>query len=120
MKPNTKKDRGTRDICDGRAMTPKQRELLKLWMTRGRIESPEDIPAEAILADPNAIFSRSAIPNGPVWYEDRISSASNAAGARPGLRASSNGGMKLPKVRLRQQRFSVVPAVERSDWTMPR
>lgn len=55
----------------GIAMSSRQRELVRLWMAGGRIKSPEDIPAEAILADPNAIFSRSAIPNVPVWYENK-------------------------------------------------
>jgi hypothetical protein len=67
--PFVKKDRHKKS--SGIATSPRQQELVRLWMPGGRIKSPEDIPAEAILADPNAIFSRSAIPNVPVWYEDK-------------------------------------------------
>lgn len=52
-------------------MSPRQRELIRLWMARGRLKSLEDIPSGVIIADPNAIFSRSAIPNVPVWYENK-------------------------------------------------
>ncbi len=58
-------------VADARDLSPRQRGLLALWISRGRIQSAGDVPKDAILVDPDAISSRSAFPNIPIWYEDK-------------------------------------------------
>jgi len=71
MKSRTAEHLRNRESFGGRSATLRQRDLLNWWISQGRIKSEIDVPSDVILADPAAVVSRSAIPNVPVWYEDK-------------------------------------------------